>query len=52
MIAQPKGRCLGIGTNNVAEALGLAAAVKTSLRFLFWVTEQLSKLALHPLSTE
>lgn len=47
-----KGHCLGIGTNNVAEALGLAAAVKTSLRFLFWVTEQLSKLALHPLSTE
>jgi len=45
-----KGHCLGTSTNNVAEALGLAAAVISSLRFLFWVTEQLSRPALHPLT--
>jgi len=44
--------CLGTSTNNVAEALGLAALVKLSLRFLLWVTEQLPRLALVPMTRE
>ena len=40
---------LGIGTNNGAEALGMASAIKTTLRFVFWVIQQLSHLALHPM---
>ena len=40
---------LGIGTNNCAEALGMASAIKTTLRFVFWVIQQLSHLALHPM---
>ena len=47
-----KGSRLGTNTNNCAEALGLASAVKTSLRYLFWVAEQLSRLALHPMTRE
>ena len=47
-----KGSRLGTGTNNCAEAMGIASAVKTSLRLVFWVVEQLSQLALHPLMRE
>ena len=47
-----KGQRLGTSTNNCAEALGLAAVIKLSLRYLLWVTEQLSQLALHPVTRE
>ena len=47
-----KGHRLGTSTNNCAEALGLAASIKLSLRYLLWVTEQLSNLALHPVTRE
>ena len=42
-----RGIQLGTGTNNNAEALALTTAVKTALRFNFWVAEQLAKFAQH-----
>ena len=42
-----RGVRLGIGTNNSAEAFALTTAVKTALRFNFWVAEQLAKFAQH-----
>ena len=41
---------LGIGTNNCAEALGMASAITIFLRFVYWVLQQLSHLALHPMT--
>ena len=43
-----RGRRLGTGTNNCAEALGMASAIKTTLKMVFWMVEELSRLALHP----
>ena len=42
-----RGFRLGLSTNNVAEAHGLASAIKMTLRYYFWVTERLAQLAAH-----
>ena len=45
-----KGARLGTGTNNRAEAHGLATAAKMSVHFVFRVVEQLAQLSQHSVS--
>ena len=40
-----KGVCIGTSTNNTAESFAMATAVKTCLRYYFWMAERLSQLA-------
>ena len=47
-----RGIQLGTGTNNTAEAHGLATALKTALRYYMWVTGQLAELAQHSVRDE
>ena len=47
-----RGTNLGNGSNNSAEAHGLASCFKTALRFLFWVTGHLAQLAQHSVRHE
>ena len=47
-----KGACLGTSTNNIAEAHGMAAALKLCVRYYGWVMEQLAKLAQHTVRNE
>ena len=47
-----KGTRYGNGTNNVAEALALATAVKMALHYYFWMAEQLSRFAQHSMTWE
>ena len=47
-----RGRRLGTNTNNVAEAHGLASAVKVCLQYYGWVIQQSSDLAQHILIQE
>ena len=47
-----RGTRLGIGSSNSAEAHGMASALKTALRYLFWVTGHLSELAQHSVRHE
>ena len=42
-----KGIRLGTSTNNIAEAHGMAYALKICLRYYGWVIEQLAELAQH-----
>ena len=39
-----RGTCLGIATNNISEAHGLASALKSCLRYFYWVIEQITEL--------
>ena len=43
-----RGVRLGTNTNNVAEAHGLATCLKMMVHFFYWVIENLSQLAAHP----
>ena len=38
------GARLGTGTNSTAEAHGLAAALKVTLRYFYWMLDQLTQL--------
>ena len=42
-----RGTRLGTGTNNSAEAHGLATAMKVCLRLHYWLVDQLSQLPRH-----
>ena len=46
-----RGAFLGAGTNNSAEAHGLALALKTCLHYLYWLIEQIAQLTQHTDST-
>ena len=47
-----KGVCIGTSTNNIAEAHGMASALKVCLRYYSAVIEQLSQLAQHTVRYE
>ena len=39
-----RGTRLGIGMNNTSEAHGLASALKSCLRYFYWVVDQITEL--------